>query len=76
MKFFKSQFNCAHCYGGAVIYLQLINKIDLYNGSVSMHPPKYPTATNGNLKTLKGVITQFLKGIFKLQTNCLTNKWN
>ena len=26
-------------------------------------------------KTLKGVITEFLKEIFKLQTNCLPNKY-
>ena len=59
MKFFKSQFNCAHWYGGVVI--------DLFDGSVSIHHQNIG-------QILKGVITEFLKVIFKLLANCLTNK--
>ena len=74
MNFFKSPLNCAHWYGGAVIDLGILNKIDLFNGSVSIHHQNIGKPGIEMSKTLKGVVTEFLKGIFKLQTNCLTNK--
>ena len=64
MKFFKSQFHCAHWYGGAVI--------DLFNGSsVSIHHQNIRQPAIEMFKISKGVITEFLKVIFELQTNCL-----
>ena len=66
MKFCKSQFNCAHWYGGAVI--------DVFNGSVPIHHQNIRQPVIEMFKILKGVITEFCKVIFKLQTNCLTNK--
>ena len=48
--------------------------IDLCNGSVSIHHQNIRQPTVEMFRTLKDVITEFLKGIFKLQTNCLTNK--
>ena len=48
----------------------MLNKIDLFNGSVSIHDQNIRQPAIEMFKTLKGVITEFLKGIFKLQTNC------
>ena len=55
MKFFKSQFSCAHWYGGAVIDLQLLNKIDLCDGPVSIHYQNIRLPAIEMFKTLKGV---------------------
>ena len=72
--FFKSQFNCTHWYGCAVIDKYLI-KIDLLNGFVSIHHQNILQSAIEMIKTLKGGITEFIKGIFKLQTKFLTIKW-
>ena len=69
MKFFKSQFNYLHCYGGAVIDLQILDEIDLFNGSVSIHHQNIWQPAIEISKTLIAAITEFLKGIFKLQKN-------
>ena len=73
MHFFKSQFNCNHWYGRAVMDKYLI-KIDLLHGFVSIHHQNILQSAIEMIKTLKGVITEFIKGIFKLQTKCLTIK--
>ena len=53
----------------------MLNKIDLFNGSVSIHYQNIQQPATEMFETLKGVITEFLKGIFILKTNCLTTKY-
>ena len=64
MKLFKPQFNCAHWYGSALIDLWILNKIDLLDGSVSIHYQNIRQPAVEMFKTLKGVMTKFCKGIF------------
>ena len=71
--FFKSQFNCTHWCGRAVINKYLIKK-DLLDGFVSIPHQNILQTAIEMIKTLKGVITEFIKGIFKLKTKCLTIK--
>ena len=71
--FFKLLFSCTHWYGLAVIDKYPI-KIDLLHNSVSIHYQNFLQSAIEMIKTLKGAITEFIKGIFKLKTKCLTIK--
>ena len=58
----------------AVIDLQILNKIDFLHGSVSIYHQNIQQEAIEMFKILKGVINDFIKGIFKLQIKCLANK--
>ena len=49
-------------------------KIYLLHGFVSIHHQNIFQSAIELIKTLKDVITDFIKGIFKLQAKCLTIK--